>query len=225
MASKTYYHQGNDTDSERGEFRDDISKAGQIYRIEIYDTSGNLYSQAINKWEHFALGGGRKFVANTQSVDFTFDGDSSHRDKAETSRYNLSNGNLEEKINWGEVSAGNDGSFVDLGQDKISTFITYASDNGSLVGLPASETVFNQSGEKIKQTRNYYDNLALGQVSIGNLTRQEAWLNTDGSYIPQSRRTYNQYGLVISEQDARGNSTSYQYDDFNLYPAIITNAL
>ena len=68
-----------------------------------------------------------------------------------------------------------------------------------------------------------YDNLPFGQVASGNVTQQNDWVS--GSTYASSTKSYNTYGLVASSTDARSNTTTYQYDPFNLYVATSTNPL
>jgi hypothetical protein len=43
--TKTFYHQGDATNTAFGEFNDSIAKRGKPYRTEVYDASGNLALQ------------------------------------------------------------------------------------------------------------------------------------------------------------------------------------
>ncbi|HZX50316.1 MAG TPA: FG-GAP-like repeat-containing protein, partial [Candidatus Paceibacterota bacterium] len=180
--TKEFYHQGNTTNSSQGEFSDDVSKIGKVYRTEVTHSAGNKYAQTINKWENVDLGNQRDFVKLTQKIDFSYDGNASHRDAAETYAYNDANGNLTQKVSWGEVTGSDNGTFVDAGNDKLTTAISYASNGANVVGFPSQETTTNQAGSKVKETRNYYDGLALGSVDKGNLTKQEMWKSST-SYI------------------------------------------
>ncbi len=92
--TKDYYHQGDATNSAQGEFSDHSSKIGKPYRTETSDASGNLYSKSISKWENYDLGLGRNFVKLTQKIDSSYDGNTTHKDKAETYSYDNTNGNL-----------------------------------------------------------------------------------------------------------------------------------
>ncbi|MFA5188562.1 MAG: FG-GAP-like repeat-containing protein [Patescibacteria group bacterium] len=222
--TKTYFHQGNDSDSSHGEYSDDVSKIGKVYRTESYDDSDNLYSKTINKWENYDLGNDQDFVKLTQTIASSYDGNTSHKDKAETYTYDNANGNLTEKITWGEVTGSDNGTFTDTGSDKYTTDIDYAATTGSaVIGSPSHETTIDQSSNKIKETKYYYDTLSLGSVGAGNLTKQEMW-KSGTSYI-NAQKTYNSYGLVTEETDPRGKTTDYTYDTYNLYPASVTNAL
>ncbi len=225
--TKTYFHQGNETSTSTGEYIDHISKMGKPYRIEQYDSSGNLFSKIINKWDRADLGNEASFVKLTQTLDTTYDGDSDHKEKAESYSYNDTNGNISQKISWGEVSGSNDGTFSDSGSDKISTALTYATSSATstlpAIFLPSRKLVTDQSGTTVKDTKSYYDTLSFGSVDKGNPTKQET-LKTGSSYI-DVEKTYNSYGLVTQEKDPRDKVTTYVYDSFNLYPATTTEPL
>ena len=222
---KTYNSQGNGTNSAIGEYDDDISKAGFSYREEVYDNKNNLFSTSVHKIESFSLGTERKFIASTGSTYLLYNGNSDHKDTAESKTYNIMNGNLIKSVNFGEVFARDNGSFSDKGNDSITTVITYANKTSGSSEFPSSETLYDYYGKKIADTRIFYDNLGFGYVNIGNTTKQEKWLNIGNSYIPISTKTFNQYGLVLSDTDALGNTTHYNYDSFNLYPTTVTNPL
>src|SRR5262249_15855619 len=76
---------------------------------------------------------------------------------------------------------------------------------------------------KVKQTRYYYDSLALGSANKGNLTKEENW-KSGSSYI-NTQKTYNSFGLVTQSTDPRGKQTTFAYDTYNLYPPTTTNPL
>lgn len=221
--TKNFYHQGNTTDSSNGEYSDDDSKIGQMYRTEIYDDSNNKYAQATYKWDKYDLGNGRDFVKQIQKIDFTYDGDGDHRDTAESYTYDNTYGNLTQKITWGEVTGSGDGTYTDTGTDKFTYDYTYATNTTDyVVGLPSEEDVIDQSSAKVKETRFYYDSQSLGNVTDGNETKREFW-KTSSTYI-DTEKTYNAYGLVATEIDGRNKVTTYTYDANNLYPATIENA-
>ena len=226
--TKTYFHQSqfasdNSASANLGEFQDHVSKKGRVWREEVYDGSNRKYAQTLNKWEHIPLGNARNFVKLTQTIQFTYDGDASHRDIAETYSYNDATGNLIQKVQWGEVQGSDNNTFSDIGLDKLIADISYASNMpANITSLPSQETSLDQSGNKIKETKFYYDLLALGSVDKGNLTKQEEWVS--GATYIDVEKTYNTYGLVMQEKDPNDNTTNYTYDSFNLYPASVTNA-
>ncbi len=221
----SYFHQGNTTDTSNGEYSDHFSKIGKMYRQEIQDSSGNVYTKTIHKWDKYDLGGGRNFVKNVRTAQLTYDGDSDHKDKAEEYVYDDTYGNVISKIEWGEVTGSNDGSFTDTGSDKFTTLISYAANTTPyIMGLPSQDTRVDQSAVKVSENKYYYDNQTLGSITDGNLTKQEMW-KTGSTYI-DIEKTYNTtYGIVTQEKDPRDKTTGYSYDSYNLYPATITNAL
>ena len=219
--TKTYYHTANESDSTRGEYNDEYWKIGKAYRVEAMNSSGNLYFKTINRWDSYDLGNGSKFVRLAQTVNYTFDGDATQKDTAESYTYDNTNGNLIQKIQYGEVSGADDGTFLDVGNDKFINDYVYAL-GANIVALPSQSTTTDQSAIKVKETRYYYDGLALGSLTKGNPTKQEDW-KTGATYI-NSQKTYNTYGLITTSTDPRGNITTYTYDANNLYPATVTNA-
>ena len=222
--TKTYFHQFSGADSAHGEYQDNIAKLGKAYRVEQYDGSNNLFAKTITKWDLSSLGGLANFVFPDQSVVSAYDGLSSHSDKAESYTYATTTGNITQKIQWGQVTGNDDGTFSDIGSDKGTENISYAvSTTTQVAALPYLDTVLDQSSNKIRETRNYYDNLPLASTTLGNLTKQESWIT--GTSYASTTKSYNSYGLIAAIADARGDTTTYLYDGYNLYPATTTNAL
>jgi len=218
----SFYHQGNTSNSSQGEYQDHVSKIGKMYRQEVYNLNGNLFSKMISKWDKTDLGNNRNFVKLIRTVQAVYDGNTSHKDSAETYDYNNTTGNKINVTQWGEVSAADNGDFTDLGTDKFTNEISYATgSSNNVIGLPATEITNDQNDTKIKESRYYYDNLPLGQVSIGNQTKQEE--ARGGFYYISIQKDYNSYGLVTIETDPLGRETNYTYDTYNLYPVTVTN--
>jgi len=222
--TKTYFHQGNSSNSTQGEYQDHVSKAGKPYRTEQYDNNGNLYSKTINKWESVDRGDEAYFVKLIDSIKFTYDGDSDHKEKATRISYDDSSGNTTSQINFGEVSGNDDGTFTDTGTDKFVTSLSYATSTAtSTTNLLSRETTTDNSGNKLREKKIYYDTLSFGDLNKGNSTKEEQWKS--GSSYVDVERTFNSYGLVTEEKDPRDKTTTYVYDSFNLYPATTTNPL
>jgi len=224
--TKSYYHTSNGTDSARGEYNDNFWKIGKPYRIENYDNANNLYKKVINRWDSFSLGGNAAFVKLATSTEEDYDGLSTHKDSATAYSYDNTSGNQTQKVQYGQVTANDDGTFTDTGSDLLTTAYTYASSTSSnVIGKLSDETLTNQTSTKIQETQYFYDNLALGSVSsTANLTKQLDWKSTS-TYITTVQNTYNGYGLVTQSLDPRNNTSTFAYDSYNLYPATSTNAL
>ena len=220
----TYYHQGNGNDTASEEGGDAFAKIGFPYRAERTDLTDDEFTIEVTSWETTDLGNGATFVSQDEVTTLQFDGDTDHKDSAVGYTYSTSTGNVLTMIEYGEVSASTDGSFTDTANDKRTTTYTYASNvSDHIVGLPSSETVTNASSTKVKETKFYYDGLSYGSVTDGNLTKREGWIA--GSDYVTTQTTYDSYGLPISDIDGRGATTSYAYDEHNLYVATTTNPL
>ena len=129
---------------EQGEF----PLLGHSYQSDLYDDAGNLYSRTVDTWATSDLGYDNDFVYKTQSVSMSYDGAASHRDTGAAYTYD-SNGNVATVINYGEVTASTDGSFIDVTtvDEKTTTTYTYATDTGGIIlNKVADETVKNSSG-------------------------------------------------------------------------------
>lgn len=226
----SFYHQGNDSNSVYGEPNDDWAKAGKIYKSELRDSQGNLFTQTLAKWEFNRLTGtggaqDRSFVKLSANVTRTFDGNSGHKDTASTYTYDTNTGNLISGVDWGEVNATDSGSFTDTGDDKVTTTVSFASPvgNANMVGISSGYIELNQTGGKNKQEKNYFDSLPFGQISLGNPTKTESWVSR--STYAATTRTFNSVGLPLTETDPGNHTTTYSYDSANLYPVTVTNAL
>ncbi|MCP4104362.1 MAG: hypothetical protein GY749_02320, partial [Desulfobacteraceae bacterium] len=59
----------------------------------------------------------------------------------------------------------------------------------------------DENGVSVAIKRNYYDELGLGEVSKGNLTKTEDWVEHD-KYVVSARNDYDEYGNIIATYDA-----------------------
>ncbi len=227
---KNYFHQSekdfsNTAAAAWGEYQDHLSKKGLIYRSESYDHAGHLYAVSVNKYDRTDLGNARNFPFLVQSVSMSYDGTATHRDTAVSYTYDAY-GNVLTQKNWGEVVADNAGSFTDLGNDTVIRETSYALNAAAYItALPQQVVIKDGSNSILQQQRFYYDGLALGEVSKGNVTKQEDWLKESDRFIPVKQQAFNALGLPTSVTDARGKVTAYTYDTFNLYPLAVTNPL
>ncbi len=220
----SYYNQGNDTDSTNGEYADHVAKIGRVYREDVLDANDNLVKQTTTKWEKSQLGSlDAYFVYPTQTISRIFNSTDSF-DTAESYSYDTSNGNLLNKVEYGSVTASDYQTFSDTGNDKRNTEYTYAT-CGSCANmqLPSSVITKDNSGNKVAETKLYYDNQSFGVATLGNNTKEEKLVSV--SHYATALKSYNAYGLISSSTDGNSNTTNYTYDSYNMYPATTTNAL
>lgn len=204
--SVTYYHQGNGQQGSEPSDPTDGSQIGKVWKTERFDDQSNLMATTETTWASTSLGNDRYFVRPTQSVS-----DQDGKITTTTRTYNTTTGNLDT-----ETVAFNDAQ----GYTDTTTDYTYTS--GALQ-LPATITVTN-GGNDWSKTRLYYDNLTIFGATNGvngNMTKQSVW---DGTNWIDSTYTYDTSGNVLTETDPKSNTTTYVYDTYDIYPALVTNA-
>ncbi len=218
----SYYHQGNNVATTTEEGVDDKALIGQIYRTEVTDLNDNLFQLNRYNFATTSLGNDSKFVKLESELQMDYDGDGDEKVKATSYTYSNTHGSPLTITEHGEVDGSTDGTFTDTGSDKRTTEYEYATNANGLV-LPSKQTLKDNSGTKVQESRFYYDNQALGNVTLGNMTKQEDWVS--GSNYVDKQWTYNSLGLVTSETDPEGNTSYFDYDQYNLFVASTTNAL
>ncbi len=96
---------------------------------------------------------------------------------------------------------------------------------------PQDVTIRDGAGHRVSETRDYYDGdayvgLPLGQLTRGNLSRQEAWIRAD-TYVDKTRSAFDAYGNIVGMLDPLGNpadpksghAREIAYDaDFHTFP-------
>ena len=218
--TKTYYHQSQYSvnDSGNGEYADHISKKGRAYRTEAYDNNGQLVRATINRFEKKDISEDHFYPYLSQTLSQSFD-DGVTKATAKAFTYD-DIGNVIQVVDYGEVTAtGQSGSFSDTGNDLLKTIISYIADSA----FPYEQKIQGQSGTQLSDSRTYYDGLSLGQADKGNVTAQEAWLDSSGSWL-RSEIQYNDYGMPVFSTNPRGYGTSTTYGLNNLYPIEVINA-
>jgi RHS repeat-associated protein len=211
----TYYHQGNDTNSSTFEYADNTGKIGKIYRVDNLDASNNIVRKIVNKYESVSLGNDRIFTYLNQTV-----GQYDVIQDAVQYIYNTTNGNLTDKIEWGEVSYANPLGLNDLWDDKRTTSYTYLNNPTTNVTVLNNIQLKDQAGNKVSEKIITYDG---GTLTKGNPTNIASWVS--GTTYNNIQKSYNTAGQVVTDTDARGKVTSYTYDAYNLFPTTITKPL
>jgi RHS repeat-associated protein len=219
----TYFHQGNSTNSSLGEYSDHISKSGKPYRTEVYDAFGNLKQVSVNKWDRHDLANGSSFVKLVSTLNTTYDSDEAST--AEEYTYDNTTGNLTSKKSLGKVEGSNDGTFNDVGDDDITTVTTYSTNATQTISLPHKQLSFDHNSSLLRDTTTLYDSQDQGATFItkGNPTKQT--LKDTVSTNLEVKRTFDSYGLPLTETDPLGNVTQYEYDSNHLYPTKVKNPL
>ena len=219
-----YFHQGDESAVQLGEFLDSAAKISMVYREDILNAEEVLYKRTKNTWQTHDLGNERNFVYIQDALEQFYDGNNDHKDRAQSFEYDLTNGNLLRKTEWGEVIGNDDVGFNDLLNDTRTTTYEYAnSDDSFVVGAVSMQTLADTQGQRVSQVKYYYDDLAHGQIGDGNQTAQEVWIEDER--FTRSESEYNDVGLHTLSRDARGNQETVVYGVHNLYPETQTNAV
>ena len=220
--TNTYFDQGMSTTTSLGEQADGYGQINHPFRKDIFDLAGNLAQKTFYRWDT-QYNGNSVFVGLGRQVQQDYASDGTHRDSATDYLYASTTNDLIKTTQYGEVTGNDDGTFTDIGTDKRIASTTYAASSTVNLTVPIEATVLDSNSATSSDEKLYYDGLPFGQVSLGNLTKQEDWIST--TTYASSTKTYNAYGLVATSTDRRGYATGYKYDAFNLYVATATNPL
>lgn len=221
----SYYHQGNTSNAAYGETADHSSKIGMMYRQDIVDSQGNLYTRQTTLYDYAALpssSNNRFFVFKTQEMNEDFDGNQTSVATAASYLYDLTNGNLTQSTDYGDVTSSSLNQFSDIGSDKRYTTYAYAT-NGQGQYKLSFQTTYGTGNAIIGQEEFDYDNLAYGQLNGGLLTTHSRWI--DMQQYQTEHFSYDSTGFMLTQTDPLNAVTTYTADAFKLYPVTIKNAL
>ncbi len=104
------------------------------------------------------------------------------------------------------------------GDEKDTEYEYAVNATDHILAAPKTKTISDTSDNKEQDL--YYDELPHGQVEKVNLTKED--FIEDGVEL---NRTFNDYGLVMTEIDPEFNTTTIWYNSSNLYPTSTINAL
>jgi RHS repeat-associated protein len=224
MTNTHWFHQaGGRNNSASGEYQDTtntIGKVGMEFRADTVGSDGNPYKTVLNQineysnnLQHFA------YVATNIEIDYPATS-SSYKATATVYYYNLSNGNVTNETDWGQVTVSvppASEAFTDTGSDTRYRIIQYASlANANIVDRPQEITLYDNTGVNILRQVNYtYDQ------NTGN-TLQQLDLICPGNYRTNSY-TYDSYNNQQSHTDPAEIVTQTTYDSASeTFPATTT---
>ncbi|MBU0757621.1 MAG: VCBS repeat-containing protein, partial [Nanoarchaeota archaeon] len=196
-------------------FYQDNPRKGKEHKTEVFDLDNNLYSRSEMEWG-YSFDSGVYNLSLLYAANYLYDGTNEPK-ITNTSYYNNRFGNYELVIDQGDVSVSGDEKYYNT---------TYAINPTSwIIDKVSVQKVFDADGNKLSETRYFYDNVGLnGVISKGELTKVEAWNDNGNNSI--SLFEYDDYGNVIRETDSLGNTAEYYYDaDTHTYPEMTVNAL
>jgi len=221
-----YFHQGGgQSRTNLGEYLDpaNFAKEGMPFRVETYGNDNNLYHVAVSQVNQASLGNGRyfPFVALTFDCDYSGSG-TSNRGTATQFAYDLTTGNLTNKIAYGQVNNFNPtnvGSFSFTDADVTDTryYNTHYTTIGSYIVDHPDKATLTDGNNNVIQEKDYTYNSPGGTLAA-KLTRISA-----GYYATNSYGNYTTFGLPGLTTDPVGVQTTITYDStYNTYPATTT---
>ena len=226
MTTVHWFHQaGGRNNSTFGEYQDSttaIGKTGMEYRTDTIGSDGNPYRTVLNQVNETVVNTGEHFAYVTTNIQIDYPASSSsYKATATVNYYNLNNGNLTGKTDWGQVTVSlppSSEAFSDVAGDTVYQLITYASlSNPNIVDKPQQVTLsLDSGGANILRQENYTYNGSTG------VTLQENDLICSGSYRTTSYG-YDGYNNVNSRTDPTGVVTQTTYDStYETFPTTIT---
>jgi YD repeat-containing protein len=132
---------------------------------------------------------------------------------------------------YGNVTTKVENGDLDLSGDERTTQTNFSPNTAAFItSKPSSTAIYagtSSAGTKLSEQIFYYDdNGVAGKIGAGLLTRTDSWLDATNSYLTTQKLEYDAFGNVITRTDARGNSTTYQYDTtYNQFAISTKNAL
>lgn len=215
MKTVHWFHQaGGRNNSAYGEYADStntIGKVGMEYRTDIYGSDGNPYKTILNQvneysnqLQHFA------YIATNIEIDYPATS-TAYKARAKVYYYNLSNGNLTNETDWGQVTLAippSSESFTGNPNNIRSLVTQFASlANANIVDKPGTITLYDSTGNNVfRQQNNAYD----GDGDL--LQRRDMICNYGTPEYRTNAYTYDSYNNEQTHTDPAGIETTYSYD-------------
>jgi YD repeat-containing protein len=208
-----WFHQaGGRNNSSSGEYQDStntIGKVGMEYRTDTIGSDGNYYGTVLNQvneysnnLQHFA------YVATNIEIDYPAS-TGSYKARATVYYHNLSNGNLTNETDWGQVTLSlppSSEAFTDTTGDSRYRIIQYASlSNTNIVDKPQQITLYDNGMNILRQANYAYDQ------NTGNVLQELGLICSSGSYR-SNNYGYDSYNNRKAETNAANIVTQYSYD-------------
>ena len=213
----TKYHQNNGTSGD--EIADSYGRISLPYQEDILNAAGGLMKRSYTHYTETPIASSTavSVLINANIIRHFDGGASSTVDTADTFTYDEF-GNETNHTAWGTVILPTAGivPFGDTGSDKISVDTTYWRNPLIYqVSRPEKTTTTSYYGAKIGEDTYAYD-------THGNELGHGQWIG--GTTYATTSHTYTTEGLVATEVNPLGATTTYTYDIARLYPSAITNA-
>ena len=219
-----YYHQGGGFYGQGlGEHNDNKWKKGKLYRTAVYakifDDNFFKISDTRNQWMSLDLNENAHYVYlnKTISQSVAVDG---FLMTAIAYEYD-NHGNVIQTTDYGQVANVFSYDVSDINTDKYITMADYTT--GQIQQVYQTRN-FDQYNLLLSHSKNYYDNLPLGQIDSGLLTNTSTWTDNTNQW-QDNNIVYNNIGNVISTINSLGHTNGFTYDNSGDYQMLTTNDL
>jgi len=196
---------------------------GKVTKEELRNAGGVLFSKTESLWDvtaPYPSFPDIQFVFAKETNNYIFDGDATLEQIRSEFAYDQY-GNLTRTIEHGDVSI--------IGDERttVNEFAYNTSD--WILNALSKTTLYDENNVRCSEKYYYYDGAItnLTPPTIGNLTKEEEWLDTavSSTDYPTTQMTYDSYGNILTITDANNNVTTNTYDPvYNKFLITIENA-
>ncbi len=195
---------------------EDRTQRGLLLTLEKRDDAGRVFSRMRATYTTRELELGVRYTYKSSEETTQIEGgDESKARKTLTEWEQDAYGNVTREAKWGEVV----GSDTLVGQDEAITLRTYANNTADwILGRVATEELQDARGRRVRMRRLYYDGapfvgLPLGQVTRGDVSREEAWVGPElAAFEHDVATSYDADGRPLETRDARGGGRVFEWD-------------
>ncbi|MEW5744707.1 MAG: FG-GAP-like repeat-containing protein [Nitrospirota bacterium] len=194
-------------------YRQDAPFQGLPVDQIVKDSTGKIYSRAINAYQSSVPFTGSSYPRLTKKDDYLCDGAATDPAHLEACKHIVNEfdydvyGNMTRKLFWGDLEVPGDGK---------DEYTVYEADLTKWQFRPVHSYVYDSYDVVKAQAWLSYD-------SRGNLVAKTAWL--EGGSSPVTSFDYNIYGNQVAITDPMNNTSTIEYDPTYTYPVKTTNPL
>ncbi len=199
-------------------FSQDLHTKGRPLSAEVRDSAGRLFTKTMNTWSCTEPYPGVHFAKLDQTDGFVYDGDDTFRQVRSRLTYDQ----------YGNVTRTDEDGEVNVSGDERAAVTTFAYNATAwILNKPSLTQTLDAAGTVVAQRRFTYDGAASPDAAppIGNLTKEEEWLNLPTAQWFATTLAYDAYGNVNTVTDALNRTTTNTYDPTGTYLLTIANTL
>ncbi|MCP4540837.1 MAG: hypothetical protein GY832_27175 [Chloroflexi bacterium] len=206
-------------------FHQDKILQGRPITVSQYTADGTLYSQRVTTWQ-------TRTITSTGTVVLPYTVVFPYMVQEETVLYDGYATPVHSQTAYQYDDYGNPTRIDYLGApddptDDTYTLIDYSYNPAvHILNTPSHTAQYDASDNKLKEGWLFYDGNAshTDPPTHGSVTKTKDWL--DGDPNPTATVDYDEYGNVVQTTNARGYTSTVQYDPlYQMYPITVTNAM